>query len=91
MFIEVILPGLLADSVGGQRRFLLEADTLGEAMRKLSSNFPNLRAHLYADAGQIRKHVLIYYNDQSIAWLQSLDVPLKEGDRLSVIQAVSGG
>ena len=40
---------------------------------------------------RIRKHVLIYYNDQSILWLDSLDVSLKTGDRLQIIQAVSGG
>jgi molybdopterin synthase sulfur carrier subunit len=34
---------------------------------------------------------LIFYNEESIAWLERLDVPLRPGDRLHVLQAVSGG
>jgi sulfur-carrier protein len=35
--------------------------------------------------------VLLFYNDQNIAWLESLDLPLQKGDKLTVMQAVSGG
>jgi sulfur-carrier protein len=35
--------------------------------------------------------VLIFYNAESIAWLERLDVPLQPGDRLDLLQAVSGG
>lgn len=38
-----------------------------------------------------RKHVLIFFNDDNLAWIADRDVPLKAGDRLQVVQAVSGG
>ncbi|MGH2394393.1 MAG: MoaD/ThiS family protein, partial [Candidatus Limnocylindria bacterium] len=31
------------------------------------------------------------YNDQLVRWMPRLDVPLAEGDRLTIVQAVSGG
>jgi molybdopterin synthase sulfur carrier subunit len=46
---------------------------------------------LYTESGELRKHVLIFYNDQSLAWLDRLDIPLQAGDRIMVFQAVSGG
>jgi hypothetical protein len=39
----------------------------------------------------LRPHVVIFYNDRSIAWLPSLEVTLEPGDRIYVLQAVSGG
>ena len=40
---------------------------------------------------QLRQHVLLFYNDESTRWLDTLDVPLRPGDRLEIVQAVSGG
>jgi len=91
MQIQVTVPGLLSESVGGERHFYLQSATLAQALRQLSKSYPRLHAHIYDEAGKIRNHVLIYYNDQSVLWLDSLDIPLKSGDRLQIIQAVSGG
>jgi adenylyltransferase/sulfurtransferase len=91
MVIEVRVPALLKSSTKEQTRFPLEASTLAEALTNLVQEYPLLRRHIFDDAGQLRQHVLIFYNDDNIKWLERLDVPLKQGDRLSVVQAVSGG
>ncbi len=91
MNIEGPVPGLLADSVGGRRAFGLEATTLAEALRRLIEEHPRLRPHLYDEGMRLRRHVLIFYNDDNVATLPDRDVPLKAGDRLLVLQAVSGG
>jgi sulfur carrier protein ThiS len=46
---------------------------------------------VWDEHGQVRKHIMVFYNEQSIGWLPSLDVELKDGDRLQIVQAVSGG
>ena len=89
--IEVRVPALLRDCTKQQTRFPLEATTLAEALTRLVQEYPLLRRHIYDEAGQLRQHVLLFYNDDNIKWLEHLDVPLKPGDRLSVVQAVSGG
>lgn len=91
MQIEVRVPALLKSSTDNQTRFPLEAATLADAMEQLVVQYPLLRRHLYTENGQLRQHVLIFYNDDNIKWLERHDIPLQPGDRLSVVQAVSGG
>jgi len=91
MEIEVHLPTLLRPSVGGGDHVVVDAGTLGEALQRLVESYPLLRFHLYDETGAFRTHVLMYYNGDSVASLPSLDVPLRAGDELEVINAVSGG
>lgn len=91
MRIEVGVPGLLADCTGGRAKFALEADTLREAVDRLFAEYPLLRRHVYDESGNVRKHVLLCYNQDNLDWLDHLDVPLKPGDKLFVMQLVSGG
>jgi adenylyltransferase/sulfurtransferase len=88
MPIEVRVPALLRDCTNQKTRFSLEAATLAEALARLVQDYPLLRRHLYDEAGQQRQHVLIFYNDGNIKWLERLDVPLQPGDPLIVVQAV---
>lgn len=89
--IDCYVPSLINDCTGGKSYFTLEADTLGQAMSLLQDTYPFLRVHLFTEGGDIRQHVLFYYNNDNIAWLDSLDIPIRTGDRLTVLQAVSGG
>jgi len=91
MQVEVTIPSLLSDCAGNQTCFCLEAGTLAQALQRLRETYPLLRVHLYDEQERLRRHVLIYYNDESIAWLDRLNVPLQPGDRLTVLQNVSGG
>jgi len=92
MQIEASVPMLISDCTKGRTRFPLEAETLGEALRRLVETYPLLRVHLYDEQGDVRQHVLLYYNDDNIAWLDDPErIVLKRGDKLRVLQAVSGG
>lgn len=91
MGITVTLPTILSDCTGGLNPVTIEADTLAEALASLRERYPLLRVHLYDEAERLRPHVLIFYNEESTRWLEHLDVPLKPGDRLEILQAVSGG
>ena len=91
MNIEVIIPGMLRDCVGGKTKFTLDANTLADAIDRLRADYPLLRYHVFTDTGTIRQHVLIFYNDTSTRWIEDLNIPLKAGDRIQIVQAVSGG
>ncbi|HEY0738427.1 MAG TPA: MoaD/ThiS family protein [Herpetosiphonaceae bacterium] len=91
MQIRVNVPGLLRDSVGGRRCLTISGTTLNEVLKNLFDQYPLLRIHMYDEQGRLRQHVLIYYNSDNIAWLESLDMPLRPGDQVHVLQAVSGG
>jgi molybdopterin converting factor small subunit len=91
MKIAVTIPTMLRDAVGGSQTIAVEAVRLIDALERLRRDFPLLRPHLWDDAGRPRQHVLIFYNDTALRWLDSLDVILQPGDRLTIVQAVSGG
>lgn len=82
---------MLRDCTGGKTLFTLEADTLADALKSLTEQYPLLRLHIYDERGVQRPHVLLYYNEENVHWLDTWDLPLNEGDRLTVLQAVSGG
>ncbi len=91
MQIEVSVPSLLSDCTNGRVKFTIEAEKLEEALNQMLETYPLLRKHLYNEEGDLRQHVLIYYNSENIAQMQRLDVTLQSGDRIYVLQAVSGG
>jgi len=89
--IEVNVPTILRDCTGGLNPVTVEASTLAEALERLREEYPLLKVHLYDEQVHLRPHLLIFYNDESTRWLKSLDVPLRQGDKLEILQAVSGG
>lgn len=89
--VTVSLPSLLATASGGQRDVVVQAATFRDALDALVSDYPLLRVHLFDEQGALRQHVHVFLNDQEARWLADWNVPLEQGDSLTVLQAVSGG
>ena len=89
--IEVKLPGILSSCTGGESTVTVEAETLSGSVGALLAAYPLLKVHLFQDNGCLREHIMLLYNDQSTDWLDSTEIALQEGDRLTVLQLVSGG
>ena len=90
---EVMLevPRLLGDCTEGQLEVPLCAGTLPEAFEEIRRRWPVLGRHVFQEDGQLRPHVLVLHNGKATRWLKQLEVPLAPGDRLQILQAVSGG
>ncbi|WP_326541123.1 MoaD/ThiS family protein [Pseudorhodoferax sp.] len=52
---------------------------------------PVLAAYVFDDQRQLRKHVAVFVNQQMVADRVRLVQPLAAGDRVLVIQALTGG
>lgn len=89
--IPVTLPGLLASCAGGERTVTVEAATLSGSIDALLAAYPLLKVHLFQEDGRLRNHIMFLFNDQSTNWLETTDIPLQAGDKLTVLQLVSGG
>ena len=85
------LPSVLDPVTGGERELAVEAATIDGALQALFRARPALRAHLFDESGDFRQHVLCLWNGRSTRWLESRDVAVADGDRLRILQAVSGG
>ncbi|MFN2432678.1 MAG: MoaD/ThiS family protein [Gemmatimonadota bacterium] len=87
MTVHVTLPGLLRDVAGPS--LALEAETPADALASLRRH-PALRALLFEDDGTLRRHVVLFVNDENLRHVDAR-APLREGDRLHVLQSVAGG
>ena len=89
--ITIELPWLLEAVLEDTENLTVEATTLSDAMDQIRSLHPTLAVHLFDEQGELRTHVLCFYNETNTRWLESLDVPVSDGDRVMFMQAVSGG
>lgn len=85
--MTIELPALLADVLGA-RRLHLRAATLGDALEEAYRRLPALRSHLCDESGAFREHVLCFLNGDNTT---DLAARLRPGDRIVILQAVSGG
>jgi molybdopterin synthase sulfur carrier subunit len=88
--VRLELPALLRDVVPAGS-IAVEGCTLGEALDDAYRQFPALRVHLCDESGRFRRHVLCFLNDVNTRWLEDTAQPLKDGDCITILQAVSGG
>ena len=89
--VPIAIPSMLHANTGGRCEVVVRAATIQQAIDALVQAYPVLASNLYESPGKLRPHVWIFYNEDNTRWMDSLDVPLKSGDRLTVLQAVSGG
>jgi sulfur-carrier protein len=91
MEVHVKIPTPLKKLTGGQDVIKAEGSTVGEVLQWLTKTYPVLEERLRDERGEVRRFINIYVNDEDIRFIQNLETPLKEGDRLSIIPAIAGG
>jgi molybdopterin synthase sulfur carrier subunit len=69
----------------------VDAATLREALAKAFEAAPNLRHYVLDEQGAVRKHVAVFINAQMVTDRVHIDIPLGSGDKVVVIQALTGG
>ena len=77
---------MLAAEAGGQKRFELEAATVGEALRQLP-----LTDLLFDEAGELRRLINVFVDGVDIRAGAGLDQPLGADSEVRVVGAVAGG
>jgi molybdopterin converting factor small subunit len=91
MAVKVMIPTPLRPFAGKRDNIELNARTVGEALGSLTTEFSELRKHLYTDDGRIRSFVNVYLNDEDIRYLDKENTPLKDGDTISIVPSIAGG
>lgn len=86
--VEITIPNMLAELVRSDRIFAVEADTVRGALNATCVRHPELRVHLFDESGSLRQHVSCFHNDRTA---HDLSASTQPGDRIVVLQAVSGG
>ena len=82
----VLLPAMLAAEAGGQKRFELQAMTVGEALRQLP--IANL---LFDESGELRRLINVFVDGVDARGGRLLDEPLRAESEVRVVGAIAGG
>ena len=57
----------------------------------LESNYPGIKERICDDAGNVRRFVNVFLNDEDIRFLEDKATAVKEGDEISIVPAIAGG
>lgn len=89
--VTIELPTLLHRFADDKPEVTVEGDSVLSALEALFRQHPALRVHLIDESGRLREHVLCFHNGTNTRWSNRTDPALADGDRLTIMQAVSGG
>jgi molybdopterin synthase sulfur carrier subunit len=91
MKITVEIPTALRRFTDGVQSIECGSATLPELMSEIEQRFPAISKHLRDDAGQVRRFINIYVNEEDIRFLGGDDYKFREGDRVLVVPSIAGG
>jgi molybdopterin converting factor small subunit len=91
MTVRVHPSALLRAHCGCPNELELEAGSVRAALAELARREPSLYAGVCDETGAVRRHVNLFVGAKHVRELGGLDAPLRPGDELTIIQAVSGG
>jgi molybdopterin synthase sulfur carrier subunit len=87
----VRIPTPLRKLTNGKEEVSAAGANVGALIADLERQFPGLKERICDDAGQVRRFVNIFQNDEDIRFLQGIDTPVKDADEISIIPAIAGG
>ncbi|WP_034088481.1 MoaD/ThiS family protein [Streptacidiphilus albus] len=90
MAIEVRIPTILRTYTDGAKAVEGSGSTLGDLFTDLDARHPGIRARL-VDAGELRRFVNVYLNDEDVRFLDGINTAVAAGDSVTILPAVAGG
>ncbi len=86
--MRVFVPQPLLSYTGRREEVDAAGATVGEMLSDLDRRFPGIRFRMVNEQDAIRPHVRIFVNRRPV---RALDAPLRDGDEVHILQALSGG
>jgi len=91
MTVTVQIPTALRRLTAGTARISCAATNLGELFSALDTQFPELKAHLRDDSGEIRRFLNVYVNEEDIRFLGGNAYAFQDGDEVLLVPSIAGG
>jgi molybdopterin synthase sulfur carrier subunit len=91
MATSIRIPTPLRKLTHEQEVVTAEGANVGELIDNLEKAFPGLKDRICDEAGNVRRFVNIFINDEDIRFLDDKASPVKEGDEISIVPAIAGG
>ncbi len=91
MAIKVQIPSALRRHTDGVASVDCSANTLDELFSTLDQKFPALKPHLRDEAGQVRRFLNVYVNEEDIRFLGGNSYAFQDGDEVLLVPSIAGG
>ncbi len=91
MSITIQIPSALRRLTAGQAQVECSASNLGELFSQLDQQFPDLKPHLRDEAGETRRFLNIYVNEEDIRFLGGASYAFRDGDEVLLVPSIAGG
>jgi molybdopterin synthase sulfur carrier subunit len=91
MSITVQIPTALRRLTAGAASITCAPANLDGLFSILDEKFPELKTHLRDEAGQVRRFLNIYVNEEDIRFLGGQTYAFQEGDEVLLVPSIAGG
>lgn len=91
MTVHVLIPTALRRFTAGAKEIECAVADLPELLVSLEQSFPELKGRLRDDAGEVRRFLNIYVNEEDIRFLGGPGYRFNEGDEVMLVPSIAGG
>jgi molybdopterin converting factor small subunit len=93
MAVSLVLPRALLTYSRGASTLELETGggSVSDALAELGRRWPAVLDRVLTEQGEVREHVNIFVGEESIRFATGLATPVRDGDVIMIVAAVSGG
>jgi molybdopterin converting factor small subunit len=92
--VQVVLPGVLADLIGGARHLDVPGGagtTVGDVLDRLAGEHPLLGRRIRDETGAVRRFVNVYVDGEDVRFQDGVRTRVQDGAVLQVLPSVAGG
>ena len=89
--VTIHIPTPLRAYTEAQASVVVEASTVGGALRALTGRYPSLSKHLRSEDGRLRSFVNVYLGEEDIRFLDREDTAVDPGAVLTIVPSIAGG
>ncbi len=90
--VRILIPTALRQYVANSSpEVVIKAETVNEAISKLTRENQKLARHILDEQGKLRNFVNIFLNDEDIRALDGEDTKVSDSDTIRIVPAIAGG
>lgn len=89
MSVRILNP-LFFGSTGNRREVEVAGRTVGECIRNLAEQYPEVGKHLFSATGGLHEHLLVSLN-RDVVQHGELDTSVEDGDAIHIMTMIQGG
>ena len=91
MATTVRIPTQLRQLTTGAAAVQVEGSTVGDVLKALDAAHAGFADRLFDDAGNLRRFVNVFLDDEDVRFLDNLETPVADRQVISIVPAVAGG